>query len=182
MTVAATPDAASSATRGRWSPPQRDDPRRAPRQPRRTLVTWARGSGGFPPARGFRNTKTHLAPRSPAKSAGQRAATGRPPPGQPRRLPGNPCSRPRGRPTHRPGRDWRKTRGHAKFRGADRAVHQSEVSNDGTHETKPALLRRRENGAGTGSGCFPTGKPACTRSSGARTGAGSPGRWDTAIG
>ena len=40
-----------------------------------------RGSGGNPPARGFRKAKTHLAPRRPAKKAGQRAATGRPPPG-----------------------------------------------------------------------------------------------------
>ena len=38
------------------------------------------------------------------------------------------------------------------------------------------------NGAATGYGCFQTRRPACTRWSGERTAAGSPGRWDTASG
>ena len=38
------------------------------------------------------------------------------------------------------------------FNRADRAVHQSEVSNDGTHETKSALLRRRGMGPQPGEG------------------------------
>ena len=46
-----------------------------------------RGSGGSPPARGFRNHENTSGSTETRKNAGQRAATRRPPPGQPRRLP-----------------------------------------------------------------------------------------------
>ena len=63
------------------------------------------------------------------------------------------------------------------FKRADRAVHHRE-RNRMMARTKP--IRRRPtapaNGAGTGYGSFPIPRPACSRSSGATTGAGSQGR------
>ena len=57
-----------------------------------------------------------------------------------------------------------------------------EESNDGTHETSPAQLWRRRMGPEPGEGLPRIPRPACTRSSGERTGAGSQGRCNTATG
>ena len=125
---------ATTGRGGRGRQPGRPAPDALPEDgPCRTACLWRAecrsGVRGCPPARGFRNTKTHLAPRlhGDPQTAGQRAATSRSPPRQPRRTPRKPWSRSRApsldRPTLPSGRDWRKTPGHATFRRADRAVH-----------------------------------------------------------
>ena len=77
---------------------------------------------------------------------------------------------------------WRRRPPGAKFQPRRSCSPSREESNDGTHETKSALLRRRRMGPEPGPGVSGSQDRHCSRSSGAITGAGSRGRSSTATG